>query len=87
MGKCLKHMRGNWMRTGFAYKHVVLLVPRFPGATSMRGGRSSQVSIHFPMLRVSLSSGPLGFGVHAWIFLDKVFGTRSEPRVLVQFST
>ena len=83
MGECLKRMRGNWMRTGFAYKRVVLLVPRFPGATSVWGGRSSQVSIHFLMLRVSLISGPLGFGVHTWIFLDKVFDTRLVPRVLV----
>ena len=29
VGDCLKRMRGNWMRTGFAYRRVVLLVPRF----------------------------------------------------------
>ena len=59
-------MRGNWMRTGFAYRRVVLLVLRFRGATSVRGGRSSQVSIHFPMLRVSLISDlefTLGFSL------------------------
>ena len=83
MGERLKRMWGNWMRTGFAYRRVVLLVPRFLGATSVRGGRSSQVSIHFPMLRISLISGLLGFGVHAWIFLDKVFGTRSVPTVRI----
>ena len=85
VGECLKCMRGNWMWTGFGYRRAVLLVPRFPGVTSLRGGRSSQVSIYFSMLRVSLISGPLGFGVHAWVFLDKVFGMRSVPRVLVRW--
>ena len=54
------------MRTGFVYRRVVLLVPRFRGATSVWGERSSQVSIHFPMLRVSLISDlefTLGFSL------------------------
>ena len=57
MGEFLKRMRGNWMRSGFGYRlwpRVMLLVPRFPGAASMQGGRSFQMSIHFSMLRVSL---------------------------------
>ena len=45
------------MRSGFGYRlwpPVVLLVPRFPGVASVRGGRGFQVSIHFSMLRISL---------------------------------